>query len=129
VQRIQVSNMSNNVSSFLVRFSDGSINVSASVAAFETALHGYVKSTEETNSGIDAAVNAVFDKHKGVRMPVPTLVSLALGELNCSASDWSERSKQVHAYVSNNKGLFEVKKGKSGGVARIADLTPAQAAE
>jgi hypothetical protein len=125
--------MSNNISSFLVRFSNGSINVTASVSAFEAALNDYVKASEETNSGIDAAVNAVFDKHKGARMPVPTLVSLALGEMNCSASDWAERSKQVHAYVTGNKGLFEVKKGKGGGVARLADLpapaAPATAAE
>lgn len=120
--------MSNhNIAGLIVRFSDGGVNVSGSVEAFRTALIDYVKGAEETNRQIDSALNAVFDKHPGKRMPVPTLISLTLGELKCSASEWTEKTELVHAYLKSNP-TFSIKKGKGGGCARVSDTVPVAAA-
>lgn len=117
--------MSLNILDLVVRGADGAVDMDASCDKFRGALSAALASSESQTAEIATAVHAVFEEHKGLRMAVPTVVSLTLGKMSCSAETWAEKSKLVHGYVTSN-AAFNVKKGKGGGVARIADLPPTE---
>lgn len=110
------------LSELVVRNTDGSVDLDGSCDKFRGALQTFIAATADLNTEISTAVNAVFDEHKGARMAVPTLVNFALGKMNVGIADWSARTKQVHDYVSSSKSLYDIRKGKGGGVCRISDL-------
>jgi hypothetical protein len=112
------------VSSFVV-LSNGSVDVSATEAAFSSALALYISERETQNEQIASAVSAVFDEHLGKTITMPVLQSLACGKLAALPDNYKSLSDRVATYVREQNGnTFRITKGKGGGVARLADLPP-----
>jgi hypothetical protein len=120
-----------NMSAYAVRDAAGAVDSDATVAKFSADLDTYIAERETENEVIAAAVDSVFDAHKGTRLNVPFVVREALTALNVSAmpSALGMLTKRTHAYLTaNSKGdnrLFEIVKGPTGGIARLSDKAPA----
>ncbi len=107
---------------FVVRDSSGAVDVSASAQAYAAALTKWVAENEVSSDRIAAAVNAVFDRFPGQRLPMPALLSLAVAELGVEPAAHKAMTDRVHAFVSGqSKGdgaTIVIAKGKNGGVTR-----------
>lgn len=117
-----------NLATFAVRDEAGELDLSATVAKFEGALLQYQAERETELATIGAAVNAVFDAHKGASINMPAVTSLALQKLNVQPETYKALSERVQAFVRDNAseerggGIFRIAKGKGGGVSRWADV-------
>lgn len=123
------------ISKFVVR-AGGSINRSASVAAFETALDKFLAEETVESGVIGDAVNALFDQHIGASINMPALQSGVCGLLNATPTNFAVLSERARQYVRQNSqgekdsdgnvenpdSLFVIAKGKGGGVRRRSDI-------
>lgn len=89
-------------SSDLKRLSDGSVDLESSLLAFEAKVNNYVAEVELETEAIAAAVAAVFDKHRGVRMNMPFIISQSLQHLNVQPENSKSLTDRVHAYIQEN---------------------------
>lgn len=109
---------------FTVRGSSGSVDVVASANAYAKALTEWVAQNELSSETIETAVEAVFDRFPGQRLPMPALLSLSVAELGASPDQHKTLTARVHAYVTgqsaDNTGRIDIGKGKGGGVSRLA---------
>jgi hypothetical protein len=112
------------ISEYVVRASDGSVDVGATVDKFAGELQSYLANAEREDADIAAAVESVFDAHKGVAINMPALISLSMPLLNVSLEAYTETSEKVAEFVRNHKDTYQVAKGKGGGVRRICDIPP-----
>lgn len=105
---------------YTVRNTDGSVNLTGSVAAYTQALTEWVATNEIASDRIEAAVEVVFDKHNG-RLPMPMLLSFAAAEISTEPGQFKTLQKRIHAYVNGQKtiGRLKVIQGQGGGVARL----------
>lgn len=120
----------------LIRFADGSVDQDATMCACEAAIVKYVAERETEEVTIAAAVDALFDKHLGVRVNMPYVCNEACRTLNAQPENFKLLSERVAQYVrdhsqgekaedgsvANPDSLFLINKGKGGGVARRCDL-------
>lgn len=108
---------------YTVRGSNGSVDVTASAAAYAAALTEWVKSNEIPTDRISNAVSAVLDSFPGQRLPMPQLLSLACQKLGSTPDQFSAVSEHVRAYVRGQAeaGSLVIVKGKGGGVGRPAE--------
>jgi hypothetical protein len=106
----------------MVRDATGSVDVLASATKYAEALSAWCTEHEVDSDTIEGAVEAVFDRHDGKRMPVPALLSMAVTELGASPEQHKALTARVQAYVKGQTaaGRLEVGKGPKGGVARLA---------
>jgi hypothetical protein len=108
-----------------VRFTDGTINVEATLEGLESQLSALAASEEDSAERIGEAVNAVFDAYKGQVLTMPALVNAALGHLDFTPDTFATESAAVAEYVRQRKdGEFKIAKGKGGGVSRVCDTPP-----
>jgi hypothetical protein len=114
--------MNNIISSFIVLNNNGSINHEASISQFAGALRKYEAEREVESATIGGAVHAIFDTHKGKRLPMPYLTTEVLRALNVQPENFKTLSDKVQEYVRTSPE-FSVAKGKGGGAGRVCDLT------
>lgn len=124
---------------------DGLIDEAASIALFTAELQK-TKVAQEMESGqIADAVNAVFDKFKGVSINLPALCTYTMGHLGATPATYNDLVEKVSNYVRDNSDrpaqkdpkdkekilvpaeaprtrLFSMNKGKGGGVKRWSDV-------
>lgn len=104
--------------------SDGAADVTASVDAYAKALAAWKQANEIPTDRIESAVEAVFDRFPGQRLPMPALLNLSVNELGGTPEQHKTLSTRVHAYVTGqcakNTGRIDIGKGKGGGVSRLA---------
>ena len=109
---------------FTKRGSDGSVDVSASAKAYAEALTKWCAENEVASDTIENAVETVFDRFPGARLPMPALLSLSVQELGATPEQHKTLTDRVHAYVigqcAKNTGRIDIGKGKGGGVSRLA---------
>jgi hypothetical protein len=111
----------------LARHSDGSVDESATLAACQSAVRKYVAERETEQSTIAAAVSEVFDTLKGGRANMPYVVNQALRSLNALPENFKALSERTAEYIREHAGdrdsgaLFNIGKGKGGGVVRWSD--------
>lgn len=111
-----------NVSEYLVRGDDGKVNVQGTMDKFHGELVKYLATRETEDKDIAVAVNAVFDQFKGANCNLPALASLAIAKMsNVDPNNWGTLQERIADYVRENPGLYQIKKGKGGGVTRISD--------
>lgn len=105
---------------FVVRGTDGSVDVAASAGAYALALTKWVAENEVPVTDIETAVEAVFDQHK--KLPMPALLSAAVNELGATPAQFKALTERCGSYVRGQAtlGRLEITKGKGGGVSRIA---------
>ena len=113
--------MNTNVSDFVVRFTDGSIDSEETIRAFSSALSVYEAEVEIETKGIALAVNALFDQHIGARLNAPYLVGETLRRLNVQPETYTSLTLKVQEFLRSSPS-FDVSKGKGGGWARTSDL-------
>lgn len=121
---------------FTKRGSDGSVDVSASTNEYAKALSEWVAENEIPSDTIESAVEAVFDRFPGARLPMPALLSAAVTELEATPDQHKTLTSRCHAYVTGqsagNTGRIDIGKGKGGGVLRLSlpgQPVPARAAK
>lgn len=112
--------MSNQISFDVVCFADGTIDHDGSRAAADKALQNYALAREGLDEAIGEAVNAVFDAHRGVRINMPALQSLALQQMEVSPENFKVMSEGVARYVRERADLHETK-DKAGNVTQEAE--------
>lgn len=112
-----------NMSEMVVRDDNGSVDVDGTIVAFKNELYSWVQEVEYETSLVGAAVNVVFDNHKGANINMPALTSMALNILGATPANYAHLSEMVGDYVRTSKAQFCVSKGKGGGVKRIADMS------
>lgn len=108
---------------FTKRGADGSVDIAASASAYGKALADWVAQNEIPSDTIETAVEAVFDRFNGQRLPMPALIGLALQELQATPDQHKSLTNRVHAYVTGqsakNTGRLDISKGVGGGVLRL----------
>jgi hypothetical protein len=115
------------IGSYVVRHTDGSVDLDATVDQFATDVQEYVNTVEADGKLCGTAVNAVFDQYKGTNISMPALSSLALHWIDGNVgklepSEYVPMSVKIHDYVVNHKDQYVVAKGKGGGVKRVSDI-------
>jgi hypothetical protein len=105
-----------------VRSSDGSVDVSASVAKYTEALASWVSENEYDVEAVAAAVNTVLDANAGKRIAKETLVDFASRELGATVDTFRALTTRARHYVDGQieAGLLFSVKGPGGGVSREA---------
>ncbi len=112
------------LSAFVVRAADGSVDEGATQEKFAGELSAWIHSQEEESGEIALAVSAVFDSSpKGANLPMPALVSLTCQALAVTPETYVSTSEKVHAFIRNCPE-YKVAKGKGGGVKRVCDIPP-----
>lgn len=107
---------------FMKRDATGAVDVLASAEAYALALQAWVVENEVGSETIEAAVETVFDRFDGKRLPMPSLLSMAVVELGATPEQHKAMTNRVHEYVKGQTtaGRLEVGKGPQGGVLRRA---------
>ena len=109
--------MNINLSSYVVRFTDGSVDTESTLAKFEGDLIRFEAETATERATIAGVVHAIFDAHPGRRLPMPFLTGEALRRLNAQPENWKILSEKVADFIHTEPG-FSTAKGKGGGVER-----------
>lgn len=100
--------------------SDGSVDVSASVANYHNALAAWVTSNEVSTEAVREAIDTVFDQQASdTRLTLPVLISYTMAILNPSPSQFSAVEDRIRAFLKG-EARFNSSKGKGGGVMRLA---------
>jgi hypothetical protein len=110
------------LASYVVRDSNGAVDVSATLDKFQDDLETYQAERETELGTIGDAVHAVFATHKGASINMPALTSLTLTKLSVQPENFATLSERVQDYVRTNPE-FHIGKGKGGGVILRADAT------
>ena len=107
---------------FTVRDATGSVDVLASATKYAEALQAWATENEADADTIEGAVEAVFDRFDGRRMPMPMLLASAVAELGATPDQHKALTARVHAYVKGQRkaGRLGVELGPKGGVSRLA---------
>ncbi len=105
----------------------GNVDSQASSDAFDMALSAHIQERETQTEQIAEAVTSLFDQYRGTAIQVPTLSGMAAQRLNAQPANRKTISGRVADYVRNNadgkgQNLFQISKGKGGGVKRVSDL-------
>jgi hypothetical protein len=113
---------------------NGAVDQEASEQQFRSDLSKYITESETQQSTIADTISAIFDAHKGEKVAMPVLASMACQKLNAQPSNWKALETLALEYIRANKdgddSLFVVVKGAGGGCGRRADLpVPAPAAK
>lgn len=99
----------------------GSVDVAATLAAFEAQVLEFVEFEETLGARIETALQATFDQYRGQTLTMPSLVNVALVHLQVTPDTFAAYSAAVAEYVRNRPEEYKIAKGKGGGVSRIAD--------
>jgi len=105
----------------IVRHSDGTINIEASVEKFADALEAQAKHEAAQAEGIGAHVHTIFDKYKGLPLPMPAVVSQIVSALQTPLNAYAETCEAITDWIRNSPE-FVIVKGKGGGVRRVCDI-------
>lgn len=99
----------------------GSVDINASVKAYEAALTEWTEINEIDPNIIEAAVNKVFDRFPKSRVSTPQLVSSVVVEISSDPAKYSALQSRVHAFVKGQVKLGTISsvKGMNGGLSRI----------
>lgn len=111
----------------LARSADGAVDLDGTLAACRTAVLKFVAERETERETIGAAVAETFDALNGARANMPYVVGQTLRSLNVQPENFKALESLVGSYIRENAGdkdsgkLFQIGKGKGGGVIRHSD--------
>ena len=128
--------MNINFASYVVRFTDGSIDQDGTIEKFASDLIRYEAERETEMATIGSAVHALFDQFLGARLNTPYVTGEVLRRLNVQPENYKVLHDKVVDFIrSNSQGktaddgtvenpssVFVIGKGKGGGIARRCDL-------
>ena len=124
----------NNLNSYLIRGSNGAVDLDATLEKFRGDLTDHITALEVAEARMASAVSSVFDANKGKRIQLPVLKNLALSQLGFEHSEYAAMFELCDTYIHANAGergksIFGISKGKGGGCVRWSDqpeATPAK---
>lgn len=112
--------------SFNLAMNGSMIDRDTSMHNFEEYLTNLVAEQEQEQETFGTAVNALFDKNMGKRLPLDYVISQTLITLNAQPENHKALYVKVNAYLHDHAGegkTFNIGRGRGhGGVGRIADL-------
>ena len=103
---------------FVVRATDGSVDVDASTVKFLDSLNAFVASEAENNAAIGVAVRAVFAKNGEKTISKPELRIFTCMELGLGVGDKSKHDA-FDAFLASNPVEFPISAGRMGGVKHV----------
>lgn len=110
----------------------GSVDVDASLAAAKSGILNYIAQRETELETVSEAVGATFDALKGAKANMPYVVGQTLRNLNVQPENYKTLESLVAGFIRENAGdrpsgaLFNIGKGKGGGVLRWSDQPEAK---
>jgi hypothetical protein len=112
---------------FVVRSEDNSVDIEASVAKFQEEFEAWLADSSSSNEAIETAIHKAFDAPGGNRdkdgvkfITLPDLAGLVWKDLG-SPGLYTEAIKSVKEVIDNNP-IFASRKGRTGGVIRLAPV-------
>lgn len=114
------------LSSYVVLFSDNSIDHEATLEKFASDLLRFEELKDKENAVIAGAIHSLFDQFQGARLNMPYVTGEVLRKLNAQPDNYKVLSDKVQAYIRENsqgdKAVFTINRGKGGGIARNSDM-------
>ena len=110
-----------NLAEYVVRNSNGSIDHEATLTRFAGDLSRFEAQREMENETIGKVIHALFDQHKGSKLPTPFVVAEVLKVLEATPETYKILTEKVGEYIRTNPE-FVTAKGRGGGVGRVRDL-------
>jgi len=119
--------MNVNLSSFVQRHSDGTLDLQGTLEALSPKVVELVEQEDMATLDISKAVHAVFDTFKGSRLNTAAVTSFAMQHLTVTPETAGDVTSKIQDYIKQNSGergesLFSTKRGRGGGVARWEDV-------
>ena len=112
-----------------IRGANGEIDQEATVTRFVQQLAEFAEQDCEVARTVLEAVHAAFDSQpKGVRMAMPTVTFATLQRLEGVDPSHIPALMTKIGNVVRHSAEFKVGRGKGGGVSRVCDIPPAEAA-
>lgn len=109
---------------YTTRGDSGCVDLQASAKQYLAALTDWVAKNELPADTVNAALNAVFDRYPGQRIPMQMLISLTAQELGAGPSDHKMVAERVRATVKAQaaNGQLSTALGAKGGTCRMAEV-------
>lgn len=104
----------------LVTLTDGSLDDTANVLAFEKAYDAYKVETESFDEEVSAAVHAQFDQYRGASQNMPALIHGALNRLDVG-QNYQLMHDKVQNFIRQNSDRAEKKDKKTGEILQVAE--------
>lgn len=128
VTKGRVTEMQIDLNKFIVRYSDGSLDLDSTLNNLSTKVVELVEAQDMETMDIAKAVHAVFDTFKGSRLNTSAVVSFSLQHLSVTPESAGDVTSKIQGYLKDNSGekgssLFSSKRGRKGGIARWDDVT------
>ncbi len=111
--------MNINFAQYIVRDSNGNLDVTATMSKFESDIVSYDASTRGDLETTAATIEAVFKKFNNANINMPALVSMVTAELKATPDTFALIAERVKNVVASSP-KFSVQKGRNGGVKFIA---------
>lgn len=109
------------VSSFVVSFTDGSVDWNATLDNIQTALANELEASRANDDALESALDRLFDRMPvGAGIPTPIAVQTAASEV--AGGDFSKLQSLMvacEAFVERS-ARFQSKRGRNGGLFRVA---------
>jgi len=113
---IEKSEKQIDLTSYVVRTSNGAIDTQASHAKFSRDVAALVQSERMDNEVIGQAVAKAFRDQKVTQLGMNAILHYAMENLEVDPSNFNTVRDRVAQYVRTNSRDFKVSKGKGGGV-------------
>lgn len=114
------NNAVSNVVPFIIRNTEGAIDINASVDNFHAELDSYVKTHRVKLRKVADSVNAVFDEHRGTPFSLSAITSFTLQRMGVKPENYDEMGTLIREYLKSDPN-FEISRGRGGGVTRLSD--------
>jgi hypothetical protein len=113
-------------SSYVVRFTDGSVDHDSTLEKFASDLLRFEEIQDKENATVGKAVHALFDQYKGAKLNTPFVIGEVLSKLNAQPENYKTLSNKIADFLKSqsqgDNSTFVVSKGKGGGIGRRIDL-------
>lgn len=119
--------MNLNLASLVVRASDGTLDLQATLDAIAPEVVSLVEKMDNEYAEVASAVHAVFDQWKGTRLNTDAVISFSMQHLAAPTPDAVNKlTGKIKDYLKDNAGargesLFWTRRGKGGGIKRWSD--------
>ncbi len=107
--------MNINLAQYIVRDSDGNLDVTSTMAKFEAEIQSYDTLNRADLETTAATIEAVFKKHNNVNLRMPVLVSMVTAELKATPETFAVIAERIENVIQSSP-KFSVQKGRGGGV-------------
>jgi hypothetical protein len=111
-------------SKFIVRGTDGRVDLNQSLAAFHNELNKFVSREQSDLDQIGAAVEEFWAENEALKnVSLDAIASSVFGKLQMPATTFKDTTDRIKNYIRTNTETYYVGKGKEGGVRCLARMT------